>query len=958
MLRKCLFILSCVIFSSTTALAQFYPTQYRPPNQQWQQLKTPHFNLIYARGNDSTAFRLGRILEAQYGKTKQLVGGDLNNFPVILNDYNDRSNGFVSPLHFRSEIELPPIKGKVLNPQTGNWLQNVGPHELVHAMQFSNFGDSPILDILSLFSPDATRSVHSTIPIGMLEGIAVHHETANISEHGGRGQYPFFANKFNATFKSSQRWSMGQLFHSSTDTRPFDRHYIGGYEFTAWLHAQYGPDITRKSLDFFLDYPFLGYGVALRHTTGEWPHQLYDSFEAAHQDSLRNIKDHDSGQRALDIPYDGSSIRRPQWLNNSTLIFYGSFYDGRPGFYKYNLTTNELNRIATTNSVRDYRYDLSADRSRMIYSYYETNPIYDNTAKAELVEHEFSTGQSRQLTKDGRLYAPQYFGDKLLALQTKPASSQLVRMDKSASKASLDTLASLDHHQIIAVAPHPSDDKWAVVSNQRGTQALWMVDPQTPQQSLQRPPTLIFEEGAIFDPSWHPGGEKLLFSSDFSGTHQLYEYIPATESVQQVTSSSFNALEGAYSPDGNQIAFIKQVKNEQLPFVMPKSASHGKEIAAPVWRPTQRKSVLMQLPAISDSMVTASSSWNRSAYSPGANWLKPRTIIPVFEEFSNRDTYQYGLGFHSNNLMASQSYSARFSYFEEQIWYDFTYRNKSFFPGFKTRLYSQPSYRSIGANQTLLRQERSLALSFPTRIRLRQNVFSSSLFFEPEIRRSQLRFSEVGGTGNTSDFANFTAANLYTQFNYRLQQNLRDLQPNSGLIFFAELEHFFSADQLGFNAFGNQINFNITTPTALRGGIYSYLSPLRRWNQSLRIGLRGLTQSGLLFDNQSLVSNGFSGPVLGGSRNIVAFDSRYTIPITYYDNGGLMLPFYLSNIHAVLFSNTVTDPTLTDWQQQSRTVFGLGLRAQFRLSNLSFTIGVGFGYEPTRGNTQFFIGDF
>ena len=958
MFRKLLAPFCIIFFLSSTALAQFYPTQYRPPNQQWQQLQTPHFNLIYARGNDSTAIQMGRILEAQYPKAQQLVGGKLNNFPVILNDYNDRSNGFVSPLHFRSEIELPPIKGKTLNPQTGNWLSNVGPHELVHALQFSNFGNSFAVDILRLFSPDAARSLHSTIPIGMLEGIAVHHETKNISNQGGRGQYPFFTNKFNATFKSSQRWSMGQLFHSSTDTRPFDRHYIGGYEFTAWLHANYGSDITRRTLDFFMRYPFLGYGVALRHTTGQWPNQLYNNFEAAQEDSLQSIEAAETTQKALTIPFDGSTIRRPKWLSDSTLIFHGSFYNARPGFYKYALSTDEISRINTTNSVSDYRYDLSENRNRLLYSFYETNAIYDNTAKTELVEYNLSTGNRHQLTTNGRLYAPQYLGDKLLTLQTKPASSQLVSMDQTAPTSHLDTLASIPNHQIIAVAPNPNADQWAVVSNQNGVQALWLVDPQQPQQALQRPPTIVFEDGAIFDPAWHPGGEKLLFSSDFSGIQQLYEYNRTAETVEQITNSSFNAFEGSYSPDGQRIAYVKQVKNEQLPFVMATDASTGDKIAEPIWRPSQLKSVYMHQPAVSDSMVTQSKDWSTSSYSPGADWLKPRTVLPIFEEVSNRNNYQFGLGFHSNNLMASQSYSADLSYFEERLWYDVTYQNKSFYPGFKTRLYSQPSYRTIGTNQTLLRQERSLALSVPLPVRLNQNVVSTSLYLEPEIRRSQVRFSEVSGTGNTSDFATFTAANIYAQFNYRLQQNLRDLQPNSGIVLYSELEHYLGADQLTFNAYGNQITFNSSTPTALRGGIFGYLSPLRRWNQSLRLGLRGLTQSGLLFDNQGLVSSGFSEPVLSGSNNLVAFNSRYTIPITYYDDGGLLLPFYLSNIYGVLFSNTVADPTFSDWQQQSRTVFGVGIRARFRVSNLSFSIGFGFGYEPTRGNTQFFIGDF
>jgi hypothetical protein len=138
-------------------------------------------------------------------------------------------------------------------------------------------------------------------------------------------------------------------------------------------------------------------------------------------------------------------------------------------------------------------------------------------------------------------------------------------------------------------------------------------------------------------------------------------------------------------------------------------------------------------------------------------------------------------------------------------------------------------------------------------------------------------------------------------------------------------------------------------------GIFSYFSPLRRWNQSLRIGLQGLTQSGLIFNNQSLVSDGFSEQVLPTANNLLSLSTRYTIPLVFADDGGFLLPFYLKNLYLVAFSNSVTSPTTANWYEQSRSVFGLQLRTQFRISNLSFDIGVGYGYEPTRKNHQFFI---
>jgi len=956
MIRKALLLLCFLFLFSASSFAQFYPTQHRPPDQNWQQLKTPHFKFIFAEENESQAFELAQLLESQYPSVQDVVGGELDNFPIILNNYNDRSNGFVTPFNFRSEIELPPIKGKSLNPQTGNWLANVGPHELVHALQFSNLGEYNIPRFVSLFSPDLARMFHSAIPMGMLEGIAVYHETKNITDHGGRGHYPFFTNQFDATFKSGQRWSMGQLMQTSSYTRPFGRHYIGGYEFTNWLHTEYGDDITRDALDFYMDFPFLGYGVALRNATGLWAGQLYDRFEEYHENQLAENK---SSARftELDLPYKGTEIRRPKWLSDSKLIFYGSFYNARSGFYTYDLTNKKLHRLITTNSVRDFRYDLSKDRTQMIFSYYKTDSIFDNTAKTELVQYNFNTHKKEQLTKNGRLYAPAFHGDQLFALKSSPAGSKVVTLDYSNYSEEKEVF-SAPNHEIKAVATHPDHGQLAIVSNKNGQQALWITEGNTIAEQLKGKPVLAFEDGSVFDPEWHPKDDKLLFSADFSGTMQLYEYDLSEGQVLQITDSKFNAFEGGYSPDGNRIAFVRQENNKRLPAVLERTAFLNKPVKEKLWQKQRAQAAIGFADIITDSVAQASTNWQRDSYSSGMGWLKPRTVLPFVENVSNLDEYQAGISLHSVNTLSTQSYSADLSYFKTRGWYDITYRNKTFYPGFRLRAFNEPSYRSASGIGILGRQERSLALSVPLQLDLNQNIYSTSFFIEPEIRRSQLRFFDADFHNSISDFANITTGNIYAQFNYRLQQNIRDVQPNTGLILFSEVEHYLTGDELTFGVSNNEITFSSPSATALRGGIYGFVAPLKRWNQSLRVGVRGLTQSGLLFDNQSMVSDGFSELVYPNSQNLLSFDTRYTIPLFYVDDGGLLLPLYLSNIYLVTFSNTVTDPTFSNWYDDSRTVFGIGVRTSFQLSNLRFNIGVGFGYEPTRKQTQFFIGNF
>ncbi len=956
---KILFLILFAAIGWQPAVAQLYPTQYRPANVNWQELSTRHFSIVFPMGQDSVAWKTARILEYQYPKAQKLTGGQLNSFPVILTDYNDRSNGIVSSLPFRSEIDISPIKGKALNPETGGWLKNVVPHELVHAMQFNNLDGIGLGQFVNIFSPDLARSLYGAIPSGLLEGLATYHESHSVTPGGGRGNYPWFYNQFNSAFTSSARWSMGQMVHFPVYTRPLNRFYIGGYEFTRWLQDNYGYNTSRDATDFYIRWPFLGYGIALFHATGQWPGQLYDEFERFHENELADVKS--ENLTPLPIQYKGAEIRRPKWLSDSTLIFHGAFYNSRPGFYRYNVESESMERIITTRSVGDFNYTLSKDKSKLAFSYYRPDPIYDGVFKAELVKANLITGATQRITKNGRVWAPAFLNDStLLALQTEHSWSQLVKISTQ-KNSDIEPLLTLPPHQIISFAMHPrNDDSLAVVINKNGVQGLWLASRSHLHNDLTSQPAIAFKNGSVFDPAWHPDGDRLLFTADFTGVMQVYEFNLQTDQITQVTNVPYNAFEASYNSDGDRIAFALQQVNEQLPAVLSRNNFYGKMISSDMGDYQLNLSIeeTKEIDTVRDS------TWHQTAYSAGLSWLKPRTVLPIIEEVGISDSYQLGLGFHSSDLLQQQAYSLGIIYFEERLWYDLTYQNKQFFPGFEASIYSQPSLITLGLiaegdtlAQSFVFQERSFALSIPMQFTLHQNVFFTGLFIEPELRQSQIRFFDENGA-RRSDFANATIGNLFGQFNYRLQQNIRDMQPNSGLVLYGELEHYFTFGDLTVNTNGGNASLDFDTPTALRGGLFTYFAPLHQWNQSLRLGLEAITQTSRLVSYESIISEGFSRRPFPFANNLVSFSTRYTIPLFYPDNGGLLIPLYLSSVYLVAFTNTVTDPTASNLLESSRSVFGGGIRFRFRISNLSLDIGIGIGYEPTRNNTNIFIGNF
>src|SRR5699024_2176426 len=308
------------------------------------------------------------------------------------------------------------------------------------------------------------------------------------------------------------------------------------------------------------------------------------------------------------------------------------------------------------------------------------------TYRTELASYNLTTGKNKQLTKNKRVYSPLKMQNSIWALQSRPASSALVVMQQD----SVAELLSLGKEQIIAFTVHPDTtlQKVAIVINEGGQQGLWIVNRHNIRDEMTHRPDISFQSGSVFDPQWHPTELKLMFSSDFSGRLQLYEYDLQEQSVVQLTDTPYSAFEGSYSPDGSHLVYIRQVGNERLPVVMNYEDTADQRVSSSVWNSS---SGLSGSSSQSHSETVEDSSWSTAPYSPGFGWLKPRAVLPSISEVPGSNTYHFGLSLHSNNLLQSQAYSAEVSYLDDRIWYDLSYENKQFYPGFRLRLYSEPS---------------------------------------------------------------------------------------------------------------------------------------------------------------------------------------------------------------------------------------------------------------------------
>lgn len=949
LIKPVLLVFFLICFNSE-AFSQFYQSQNRPAGLSWQEMKTPHFRIIYAAGDDSLARATGMILESQYNSATTLAGGELSNFPVVLTGYNDITNGFVSPSNFRMEVELSPFKGKGINPASGEWLEAVLPHELVHASQFNVTKPFSIPGALRLLSPDFNRFFNIFPQVGVHEGLAVYQETHNGLEGAGRGHLSFFNNQYNANLTGSRPWSMGQTVQPSSNTHPSNRHYIAGYTFTHWLQQKYGENTSKNAIRFQQSYFFLGYGFALKRTTGKWPHQLHAEYiqdkKAEESERLKLIpKPTHELQQIHESGYRGQLMRKPLWVSDNELIYFGTFYNSVQGFYGYDLNSDKTKLLKEALTIRDYNYSLVGGTS-LLYGTYTTSKIYSTSFKADLASFDLSSGKGDPITKNLRLFSPTQVGNRIIALQVDGSSTNIVELSGDNE---ISLLKHFNDARAVGLSAKPgSSQELAVVQNKRGVQALWLTTLEELASELDEEPDIAFKNGSITDPQWHPSGNKILFTVDTYPAMNVYEYDLQSKKLVQVTQSLYNAFEASYSPSGDRIAYVIQQGNEQLLATLDRSDFANIPIPNLALLKGAEFVAQSSRPRLGADLEETARGWKTSKYRTNVGWLKPRAIIPVFYQASGTTANQWGFAMFGVDPLQSHSYNFEVTGVNDKLYYDFKYQNKSFMPGLGVGLSSSPTFGTLrdqnGNPVSVTQISQEFEVSTDHEVFLRRDTRFSSLTIRPSFAIEKLRNYSLSNEP-LSDYFSVQSAALSTQYFHNILTNPRDVQPSSGVGLYSVFEKDIKTD------------FDSKRASAFFGAL-AFISPLKKFNQSLRLDLQFLSQKDNgFYSNSTIVPTGFSeSNIFPDAANLGRFSTRYTIPIAYPDKGWMLLPTYFNSVYLALFSHTISDLNSDNLYHSSRTVIGAGLNFSFNFANVPITLSIGAAFEPSRNNTELIFG--
>lgn len=951
-------------FVVSEAAAQLYPVRHRPADGGYYRFQTPHFQLIYQDGLFPEAHELSALLEDVYPEVRAAVGLRRPlEAPVVLNRYTDRANGFVSPWPFRQEIEAVNLRGKTLSPRFHSWFETVGPHELAHAAHAESGHGFGVGWLLRKIGPDLARSLNLSGPRGINEGVAVWLESRLRSE-AGRLNYSLHEMEFRAAMRSDDPWSLTQMLEPPAYTRPFDRYYHGGGHLFEYLEASQGIDFFHRARNFYYRFPLLGYAPALWYGTGMLPHVLgrrirrhYREAGHAFVAQLGSIT-----EPQIIVSRKGDVYRRPRWLDNGSLVVYASGYSMRPGFYRIDAATGEREAISHQAVTEDVYFSLSNDSTALYFSRYVPALFSPVRAIAEAFRLNLESGEADRLTYGGRVYGvveeeeEEEEKARVWGLRNVGQFNAWVAMgggrreERGEKRGEGGVVGRLGRTELVEVVQSPDGGRIALVANHEGRQGIYEAVLRNGLLDEVRP-LVVWNDASVFDASWSPGGQYLVFSADPGGVANIFAMEVESGRVARLTNAAYGAIEPSVSPDGNWLAYVNY-RHERYELVR---ISFDPEGTGGEIRPV----MLDEVPEVLQNADSAEQSELRSAAAAGdllessaaaegrrgagplspkpykaLLHVRPRVLYPflVYQQPADEaEDVSLGFGAGAGIEWADplQTWTAHTSGYVQHggFWGRVAVRSGRWVARPTLEAFRSPSTVTVRTGRDTVRvgrDERGVGVAVQTPIVLRSNVYQTNAHV---LLRSEFREERLFGRENET----LRAADGRITVNPALrlimagQQNARDLVPNTGLFVTA-------TSKLDVWTEGGRASRWVRADGRL------HIPLLQGSNTGVQIngGLLAQNRGGVV-DIGSFLPRGYeTSDAFLGEGTYATYGAEITQPLLYVDNGLFIVPIYVKAVFAYGFVESMQALT-GDASRLSVAGAGLGVQLRFAHS-IDFTL--------------------
>jgi hypothetical protein len=519
------------------------------PNKQYFTLRTPHFYIHFTTETEPTARRIAVDAERAYAQLATVLHPPRGPIDVLVSDDVDFSNGSATPFPTNRIVVYanPPIQSSSLR-FTDDWPAMVITHELTHIFHLDRtrglwrvgqyvFGRSPYL------FPNEYE------PSWLTEGMAVYFESRLTGAGritGSEHRMLARASAIDHAFPSLAEVSL------AAPRFPFgEAAYAYGSLFVDYLAKTRGSPALRRFVDkasadaipFLIDFQARqGFGISFTRAYREWRDSIF-----------RSVRVFDAAAMPIpgwqDLTRDGVLVSSPRWISDTTLAYTGS--SGRDVYAAWFINPGRpRTRIGRRNSESPQEPLPNGD---LLFAQLELASPY--TIRSDLfVQH---GREQRRLTRNARLSLPDVRADgQIVAVQTIPGGTRLVRVSPDGRRIVPITNGGLDEQWNEPRWSNRGDRIAAIRWRRGGISEVVVIDTAGAEQ-------LVIASGHSIQatPVWSPGDSALFYTSDRTGTAQIYLTSLADRREVRVSDAAAGLfdpqLRATAGPDGvNAVAAV------------------------------------------------------------------------------------------------------------------------------------------------------------------------------------------------------------------------------------------------------------------------------------------------------------------------------------------------------------------------------------------------------------------
>lgn len=497
-----------VLFALFTLPAARVTLPAQNPSLRWLTIRTEHFFVHFTAPTEGLARRVAADAERAYAQLSKQIHPPRGMIDVVISDDVDVSNGSATPYPTNRIVIYanPPVTESALR-YTNDWAQLVMTHELTHIFHLDRTRGIWSLG-QHVFGRAAALFPNFYNPSWLTEGIAVYEE----SRLAGAGRIQGSEHRMIARAAAVDHSfpSIGAI-SSAYGRFPFgESAYAFGSLFVDYLARTQGESRIGTFVDksaatlipYLLDVPGRqAFGTTFTRAWRGFTDSVARSIRVAPVAPLPAWEE---------LTRDGVYVFAPRWISDSAIVYAGS--PGRESFGAFRVDLDGRRRRIGRRNSRSANVPL-ADGG-FLYSQVDfTNPY---TQRSDLWIQRGT--REHQLTFGQRLTTPDARADgEIVAEQIVPGATRLVRVSPDGSRITPLTSGSYDEQWTEPRWSHAGD--YIVASRWLRGNISQIVILDTLGRIVH---TVSSGTSVEATPSWLRDDRGILFSSDRTGSAQLY----------------------------------------------------------------------------------------------------------------------------------------------------------------------------------------------------------------------------------------------------------------------------------------------------------------------------------------------------------------------------------------------------------------------------------------------------